>query len=829
MTSGNSNLSTMDAINSALQALSIQTQKVVKHAAASSPESWKQAITDVASSLGLPGAPQYTKTLVYKPKTAKTATPTPVVLIAKDDTETNTNALAKHLGQKEMRLATPELLTEFLNATKDDVSPLSINKDNSASLIVALDAALATSMDSFAVHAASAEETLFMTGAEIAKYLQSTGAKVEVVDFEKLKAEAAAAAAAPKPSKPSAASTSNAAEAAPSKKKGNEAAKIPDAELIGITVRKAGDFPEWYAQVLRKGDMLDYYDVSGCYILKPWSYHVWQSIQTFFDAEIKTLGVENCYFPMFVSADVLEREKDHIEGFAPEVAWVTKAGSSDLERPVAIRPTSETVMYPYYAKWIQSHRDLPLKLNQWNSVVRWEFKHPQPFLRTREFLWQEGHTAHISLEEADKEVMQILDLYRQVYEKLLAVPVVPGVKSEKEKFAGGYYTTTVEGFVPTTGRGIQGGTSHCLGQNFSKMFNISVEDPKAAEELRGKPEGRLHVWQNSWGLSTRTIGVMVMVHGDDDGLVMPPRVAQIQVVIIPCGLSVKSTQEEKDKILDACDQTAKELRAAGIRAKADLRENYSPGYKFNDWELRGVPIRLEIGPKDLEKQSVLSVRRDNKAKAPLSSKDLPATISKLLDQIHDDMFAKADAEYRSRRKVCTEWDEFTKILNDKCHVVIPWCEVEACEDAIKARSARANVEGEAQDERAPSMGAKSLCIPFDQAQFPDIKGKKCPQCGVDAKRWTMFGRYVPRPLLTRVQLSSLTHALSHTLAGATKRVSPVIFRVGADPDSHLAWLPNPITSHEPRICNVMRYRYSTATMLAIQTDRATRQESELCM
>ncbi|SPO38151.1 probable proline-tRNA ligase [Pseudozyma flocculosa] len=733
----------MDAINSALAALSIQADKIVKHAASSSPDSWKQAISDVAQSVGLTGNQQYTKTLVFKPKTAKSAAPTPVVVIARDDTETNTNALAKHLNQKDMRLATPELLKEFLGATKDDVSPLSINTNNAGPLIVALDAALATSSDSFAVHAAAADQTLFMTGAEIAKYLQSTGAKVEVVDFSKLKAEASTPVA--KASAPSSSTASNPGATqgpipAAAKKKAADAAKIPDAELIGITVRKDGDFPEWYAQVLKKGDMLDYYDVSGCYILKPWSYFVWQSIQAFFDAKIKEMGVENCYFPMFVSADVLEREKDHIEGFAPEVAWVTKAGSSDLERPVAIRPTSETVMYPYYAKWIQSHRDLPLKLNQWNSVVRWEFKHPQPFLRTREFLWQEGHTAHISLEEADKEVMQILDHYRRVYEELLAVPVVPGVKSEKEKFAGGYYTTTVEGFVPTTGRGIQGGTSHCLGQNFSKMFNISVEDPNAPEELRGKKEGRLHVWQNSWGLSTRTIGVMVMVHGDDNGLVMPPRVAQIQVVIIPCGITAKTTAQEKDNIMDTCDATAKQLRAAGIRAKADLRDNYSPGFKFADWELRGVPIRIEIGPKDIEKQSVLTVRRDNKAKAPLAQKDLPASIAKLLDQIHDDMFARADAEYRSRRKVCTEWDDFTKILNDKCHVVIPWCEVEACEDAIKNRSARTASQDEAADERAPSMGAKSLCIPFDQAQFPDIKGKKCPQCGVDAKRWTMFGR-----------------------------------------------------------------------------------------
>lgn len=343
--------------------------------------------------------------------------------------------------------------------------------------------------------------------------------------------------------------------------------------------------------------MLDYYSVSGCYILKPWSYSIWEEIQTWFNAAIKELDVQNAYFPMFVSSKVLEREKDHIEGFSPEVAWVTRAGNSDLEEPIAIRPTSETAMYPCmyllaqlcislltrsidYAKWIKSHRDLPLKLNQWNSVVRWEFKNPQPFLRTREFLWQEGHTAHLTKTEADVEVRQILDLYRQVYEDLLAVPVIPGIKSEKEKFAGGLYTTTVEGFIPTSGRGIQAATSHCLGQNFSKpeMFNIFVEDPN------DPTKGKTYVWQNSWGLSTRTIGIMVMVHGDNQGLVLPPRVASIQVIVVPCGITAKSSDEQRAQINKACGELAQTLKNAGIRAKADLRDGYTPGYKFNDWE-----------------------------------------------------------------------------------------------------------------------------------------------------------------------------------------------------------------------------------------------------
>ena len=284
-------------------------------------------------------------------------------------------------------------------------------------------------------------------------------------------------------------------------------------------------------------------------------------------------------------------------------------GKSELEEPIAIRPTSETVMYPCkpililvgvdahvdcgpdYAKWIQSHRDLPLKLNQWNSVVRWEFKNPQPFLRTREFLWQEGHTAFLTKAEADEEVLAILDLYRRVYEELLAVPVVPGVKSEKEKFAGGLYTTTVEGFVPTTGRGIQGATSHCLGQNFSRpeMFNIFVEDPNDATG-----QGKSYVWQNSWGLSTRVIGVMVMVHGDNQGLVLPPRVAVLQVVVVPCGITAKSTEEQRKAVNDAAADLAAKLKKAGIRAQADLREGYTPGYKFNDWEQKASAATQSI-------------------------------------------------------------------------------------------------------------------------------------------------------------------------------------------------------------------------------------------
>ncbi|WFD33527.1 proline--tRNA ligase [Malassezia cuniculi] len=714
------------ALQAALASLSIEAAPVTHTAAPTHPE-WTAALDALSDT----PAHRRIKTLVFKPKTPKSETPIPVVVVSDDATTASSGAIGAALKLKELRLAAPELITDSLQATKDDVSPLSVTSENASRVRVALDAAVAESSDLFAVRARSSSETVFIPGTAVAAYLASTGVQIDTLAFADL------AAAAPAPAAGGAAKSQPAPKTKPALP-GAENARIADAELIGITVRKELDFPEWYQQVLRKGDMLDYYDVSGCYILKPLSYFIWESIQEFFNEHIRSIGVQNCYFPMFVSSDVLEREKDHIEGFAPEVAWVTRAGKSDLEKPVAIRPTSETVMYPYYAKWIQSHRDLPLRLNQWNSVVRWEFKHPQPFLRTREFLWQEGHTAHLTQEAAHEEVMYILELYRRVYEELLAVPVVPGVKSEKEKFAGGLYTTTVEGFIPTTGRGIQGGTSHGLGQNFSRMFDISVQDPKAREEDRGKPEGRLFVWQNSWGISTRSIGVAVMVHGDDKGLVLPPRVAQTQVVFIPCGLGVKVAQDVKDKVNDACAEQARALRDAGVRAHADLRDNYSPGFKFNDWELRGTPLRIEVGPKDIASGSAPCIRRDTGERVSIAIDSLVADVPKLLEKIQREMFERADTEFREHRKVVTEWDDFTRTLNSKCHVIIPWCEEEACEDQIKERSAR-TVETE-HDERAPSMGAKSLCIPFDQDAYPSIEGRSCPQCGKAAKRWTMFGR-----------------------------------------------------------------------------------------
>lgn len=400
-------------------------------------------------------------------------------------------------------------------------------------------------------------------------------------------------------------------------------------------------------------------------------------------------------------------------------------------------------MYGYFAKKIQSHRDLPLKLNQWNNVVRWEFNHPLPFLRSREFLWQEGHTAHLTKEEADTEVLQILDFYAQVYEELLAVPVVKGVKTKNEQFPGAEYTTSIEGIIPSTGRGIQAGTSHCLGQHFSKMFNITVEDPTAKAAGDGEKKPHLNVWQNSWGLSTRSIGVMVLTHGDNKGLVIPPRVAEIQVVIVPVGVTAKTTDEKKAEMYGEMDKIRHTLVDAGVRVELDLREGYSPGWKFNDWELKGIPLRLEIGPKDLEKAVVTTSRRDLDGKDELPIASLATSIPTLLETIQSDMLTRAADTFRDRRKVITKWDDFVPALNDKNICLIPHCLGGPCEDKIKELSARKANEGQVVDERAPSMGAKSLCIPYEQPT-EDLKEKevKCtnPECGQPAEKWVMFGR-----------------------------------------------------------------------------------------
>jgi len=465
--------------------------------------------------------------------------------------------------------------------------------------------------------------------------------------------------------------------------------------------------------------------------LRPWSFSIWEQITQWCDARIKELGVQNAYFPLFVSQDALEAEKDHVEGFAPEVAWVTKSGNSELAKPIAIRPTSETIMYPAFAKWIRSHRDLPMKLNQWTNVVRWEFKQPTPFLRTREFLWQEGHTAHSTGEEAMKMVSDALDLYATAYEDLLAVPVIKGVKSEGEKFAGGHETTTVEAYISASGRGIQAATSHYLGTNFAKMFGISFEDQAGQTRM---------VEQTSWGLTTRSIGIMVMVHGDDRGLVLPPRVAPTQVVLVP----IPSPKVDLETIEAKCDELCRSLRQADIRAEVDKRRNYTPGWKYNWWEMKGVPIRVEIGPKDMTRGTCRLVRRHSGMKLDCQQGELVSIITAELHSIHIAMLDKARVERDSGIAKVNEWSEVMPLLNKGKLILAPWCETVESEEAIKKAtrelSLKESQQATANEDSIPALSGamKSLCIPMEQPPLP--AGTKCFFTGLPAKRWCLFGR-----------------------------------------------------------------------------------------
>jgi prolyl-tRNA synthetase len=348
---------------------------------------------------------------------------------------------------------------------------------------------------------------------------------------------------------------------------------------------------------------------------------------------------------------------------------VTKSGSSDLAEPIAIRPTSETIMYPAYANWIKSHRDLPLKLNQWTNIVRWEFKHPTPFIRTREFLWQEGHTAHATFQEAEVEMFDNLEFYYRVYKEVLAVPVCKGIKTESEKFPGGYKTSTVETWIPENGRAIQAATSHNLGQNFAKMFSIEFEDEKKEKKL---------VWQTSWGLTTRSIGIMTMYHGDDKGLVLPPRVANVQVIIIP--IPFKGKEQDVVKAATALHDA---LKKTDIRVQIDARDNYNPGWKFNHWELKGVPIRLELGPKDIENQEARVVLRYNGEKLQIKWAQLEKELPVLLEKIQESMYERAVQRFNDKAKQAGNWQDFMTHLNSRNVVLTPWCEIKECEEKVK--------------------------------------------------------------------------------------------------------------------------------------------------
>lgn len=566
------------------------------------------------------------------------------------------------LSGANLRFGDEELLQEKLGVIKGSVSPFALLNDTAGEVTFCIDQSL-LEKDVINMHPLRNDRTTSVTAKTLLAFLEGVNHAPKILDFDSVSADAAASGSHAKPAK-----------AAPSSSASNEANKgIQKGETgLSLSVTKEGDFSRWYTETITLSEMIDYSDISGCYILRPWSYFIWEQIQSWFDEQIKALGVKNTYFPLFVSKHALETEKDHVAGFAPEVAWVTKSGESDLQEHIAIRPTSETIMYPFFAKWIRSHRDLPLEINQWCNVVRWEFKDATPFLRSREFLWQEGHTAHASYDEAQQRVLSILELYRQVYEDLLAVPVVKGQKTETEKFAGGYHTTTVEAYINGSGRAIQGATSHNLGQNFGKMFKIAYEDDSGERSIP---------WQTSWGLTTRTIGVTVMVHGDDKGLVLPPRIAPIQAIICP----ISSKAVDYSVLVNYAEDIKHALVKAGVRADVDSRQNYTPGWKFNHWEQKGVPIRIEVGARDMEGKMYRLVRRDTGSKVDYPSAEVDTWIPSMLATIQADMFAKAKAGRDEKLVQVTKWVDFVPALNRHCLVLTPFCDEAEWEEKVKVR------------------------------------------------------------------------------------------------------------------------------------------------
>ena len=670
----------------------------------------------------LPGV--LTKNLLLKDKKAGTF----LVTVAADR-HVDMKKLPTLLGIKanaNLRLTDPSIL----GVEKGAVSPYAAINDAKGVVTVALDSELVNSTANINTHPLRSDRTVSASPQDVVAFLEAVQHAPKILDFGGTssappppKAKAVAA----KPYKKQEKQPKPQQQTKSRNKKGSKET------LDRIVASKSGDFAAWYGEVITKSEMIEYGKISGCYILRPWSFGVWEQIQKALDGWIKEepLEVQNCYFPLFVTKGALEAEEDHVEGFAPEVAWVTKSGETDLAEPIAIRPTSETIMYPEFAKWLRSHRDLPLKLNQWCSVVRWEFKYPTPFLRSREFLWQEGHTAHYTLEEADEMVYAILELYRRVYEEILAVPVIPGTKTEAEKFAGGLRTTTVEAYIAGSGRAIQGATSHNLGQNFGKIYNIAVE---------GEGGKKTIPWQTSWGLTTRSIGVMVMVHSDDQGLVLPPKVAPVQVVVVP----IVSKTCPLSQLQSFIDQVKKELKNASIRCKVDDRGNQSPGWKYNHWEQKGVPLRLEVGPRDAAANTVMVVRRVDGVKASKPVAGLGSAIRAELDDIHQVMFAKASAARDSKVVQVTSWSDFVPALNDDCLVLTPWCSPtnQKAEDEVKERSREESLALlglEAEDERtATSLAAKTLCVPHDQPPLP--AGAKCFFTGEPATCWCLWGR-----------------------------------------------------------------------------------------
>ncbi len=440
-------------------------------------------------------------------------------------------------------------------------------------------------------------------------------------------------------------------------------------EDVGITVSKKEDFSEWYTQVVQKAELADYAPVKGLIVLRPDGYSIWESLRVRFDERFAAEGVRNGFLPILIPESLLGREKKHFAGFNPEVFWVTHSGEDAIGDRLALRPTSETLAYTMYAKWIQSWRDLPLKINFWNTALRAEIKATKPFLRTSEFLWQEGHTVHATQEEAEEEVSRILEIYRDTVQEQLAIPVIAGRKSENEKFVGSMYTDTIESIMPD-GKALQMGTSHFLGQNFSIPFEVKFADKDNVEHF---------AWQTSWGVSWRLIGAMIMVHGDDQGLVLPPKVAPIQAVIVP----IYRNDTAKKMVMEKAGGIRRDLASRGVRVHLDDRDGFSPGYKFNDWEMRGVPIRIEIGPRDIQEQSMQVVRRHSHEKCSIGIAETER-IPGILEEIQKDMFRKAQEQAEANTFGVTDYAEFKeRMKSGGGFFVVPWCGRAECEKRIK--------------------------------------------------------------------------------------------------------------------------------------------------
>jgi len=438
---------------------------------------------------------------------------------------------------------------------------------------------------------------------------------------------------------------------------------------VGITVSKNDNFSEWYTQVIIKAELADYAPVKGLIVLRPDGYSIWESIKESLDSKLKETGHRNGFLPVLIPESLLAKEKEHFEGLNPEVFWVTHSGNSELGDRLALRPTSETLAYSLFSKWIRSWRDLPLKMNFWNTALRAEIKGTKPFLRTSEFLWQEGHTVHATKDEAEKEVADILELYKKTIEEELAVPVITGKKSENDKFVGAVYTDTLESLMPD-GKALQMGTSHFLGQNFSKPFDVKYLDETNTETF---------AWQTSWGVSWRLIGGMIMTHGDDKGLILPPKIAPIQVVIIP----IYYTNDDKDSVMQKAHQIKDDLSKIDLRVHLDDREQLTPGFKFNDWEMKGIPIRIEIGPKDIAKKQVVLVRRHNRTKTSLNMDSLTDEISSVLKNIQKEMFDAAKKILDERIVRVSEYQQFKEQLDNGKMIDCSWCGNQTCEDKIK--------------------------------------------------------------------------------------------------------------------------------------------------